>query len=65
MRYEPKLPEHNDNVSHEKPLREFFIILGGLAALAAVLFWALGWLVDVGVDHLSDETEARINRAVV
>jgi beta-barrel assembly-enhancing protease len=64
MKYEPKLPEHNDNVSHEQPLREFFLILGGLTALVAVLFWALGWLVDVGVDHLSEETEARINRAV-
>jgi hypothetical protein len=52
MKYEPKLPEHNDNVSHEQPLREFFLILGGLTALALIVFWALGWLVDMGVDYL-------------
>lgn len=64
MKYQPTLPEHNDNVSHQRPVREFFMLLGGLTALAALLFWALGWLVDVGVDHISAETEARISRAV-
>lgn len=63
MRYQPSLPEHNDNVSHEHPVREFFMILGGLAALAAAVFWLLGLLVDVGVDNLSTETEARISSA--
>ena len=63
MKYQPVLPEHNDNVSHEKPIREFFLILGGLTALAAAVFWALGWLVDIGVDYISEETEARISSA--
>ncbi|MDQ9171703.1 M48 family metallopeptidase [Oxalobacteraceae bacterium R-40] len=64
MRYEPKLPEHNDNVSHEKPAREFLTILVGFLVVAAILFWVLGLLVDVAVDHMSPSTEARINEAV-
>jgi predicted Zn-dependent protease len=64
MKYEPKLPEHNDNVSHEKPVREFFLILAGLSAFAAAVFWALGLLVDVAVDRMSASTEAKINQAV-
>lgn len=63
MKYRPSLPEHNDNVSHEQPVREFFLIMGGLAALAAVAFWLLGLLVDIGVDNLSPATEAKINNA--
>jgi Zn-dependent protease with chaperone function len=64
MTYSPKLPEHNDNVSHTHPLREFFLILGGLVSLAGLAFWLLGMLVDVAVDRISPETEARISRAV-
>ena len=64
MTYSPKLPEHNDNVSHTHPLREFFLILLGLLGLAGLAFWLLGMLVDVAVDRISPETEARIARAV-
>lgn len=64
MKYQPTLPEHNDNVSHEHPVREFLLILAGLAAIAAAAFWLLGLLVDFTVDHLSPDTEARINRAI-
>lgn len=64
MKYQPALPEHNDNVSHERPVREFFLILAGLAAIAAVAFWLLGLLVDFTVDHLGADTEARLNRAI-
>jgi len=63
MDYQPSLPDHNDNVTHQHPLREFFLILGGLAAVALTVFWCLGLLIDVGVDHLSAETEAAINKA--
>lgn len=64
MKYEPKLPEHNYNVSHEKPVREFFLILIGLSAFAAAVFWALGLLVDTAVDRMSPSLEAKINEAV-
>ncbi len=64
MKYEPSLPEHNDNVTHEKPGREFLTILIGFTVVAAVLFWVLGLLVDTAVDHMSPGVEAKINQAV-
>lgn len=64
MKYQPSLPEHNDNVSHDRPLREFFLLLAGLAAFALAVFWTLGFAVDWAVDHLSPETEARLSHAV-
>lgn len=64
MKYQPSLPEHNDNVTHERPVREFFLILGGLGVVFAVAFWLLGFLVDAVVDQLGPATEARIHRAV-
>jgi Zn-dependent protease with chaperone function len=64
MQYQPSLPEHNDNVSHIHPGREFLLILLGMAALAAIAFVLLGLLVDFTVNRLSDETEAKINAAV-
>ncbi|HYD79697.1 MAG TPA: M48 family metallopeptidase [Paucimonas sp.] len=64
MNYQPSLPEHNDNVSHQHPLREFLFLLAGLAACALAVFWALGLAVDVVADHVSPEIETQINRAV-
>lgn len=61
MDYQPSLPEHNDNVSHEHPLKDFVLILSALAAIALLVFWLLGLMVDSMVDNLSPETEARLN----
>lgn len=62
MKYQASLPQHNDNVSHEHPLKDFLLILSGLAAVAALAFWLLGHAVDWAVDSLSPEAEARLNR---
>lgn len=62
MKYQASLPPHNDNVSHEHPLKDFFLILAGLAAVAALAFWLLGHAVDWAVDNLSPEAEARLNQ---
>ena len=60
MKYQPSLPEQNDNVSQEHPLKDFVVILGVLAAIAALAFWLLGLAVDAMVDNMSHETEARL-----
>ena len=60
MKYRAALPEHNDNVSHEHPLKEFFILLGGAVGLILALYLALGFSIDFAVDYISPETEARI-----
>ena len=60
MNYQPSLPEHNDNVSHQRPVREFFILITGVLAFVFIGYWALGLVVDVAVDHLSSEQEGQL-----
>jgi Zn-dependent protease with chaperone function len=65
MKYQASLPQHNDNVSHEHPLKDFLLILAGLVAIGALAFWLMGHAVDWAVDNLSPEAEARLNRMAV
>lgn len=60
MNYQPSLPEQNDNISHEHPLKDFVVILGVLSVIGALSFWLLGLAVDAMVDNMSHETEARL-----
>ncbi len=60
MDYQPSLPAHNDNVSHEHPLKDFAVIAAYLLAAAVLLFWLLGMAVDAMVDRLSADDEARL-----
>ncbi len=60
MKYQPSLPEHNDNVSHQHPAREFFVLITGVLVLVLVGYWVLGLFVDVAVDYLSPEQEAQL-----
>jgi len=62
MKYQPGLPEHNDNISHEHPLKDFVLILFKLSLAVLALVWALGFVVDAVVDEMSPETEARLTR---
>ena len=60
MNYQPSLPERNDNVSHQQPLREFFVLMAGVVVFVLIGYWALGLVVDVAVDYLSPEQEAEL-----
>ena len=62
MQYRPVLPEHNDNVSHSEPLKEFAEIALSLAIAGLLIFWAIGFFVDQIVDGMSAETEAAISK---
>lgn len=64
MKYTPSLPEHNDNVAQEHPLKEFLQILAGLAALALLGFFLLGLLIDAVVDRMEPGTEAALTRII-
>jgi len=64
MKYQGSLPQHNDNISHEHPLKDFVLILLGLSLALLAALWALGLLVDRVVDGISPETEARLTRLV-
>lgn len=60
MKYQPSLPEHNDNVSDQHPLKDFVVIGLWLLAAAALLFWLLALAVDTVVERLDHESEARL-----
>ncbi|WP_447968564.1 M48 family metallopeptidase [Nitrospira sp. M1] len=60
MKYQPSLPEHNDNISHQHPVREFVILLLGVLGLVVLSFWILGVFVDQAVDYISPEDEAQL-----
>ncbi|MCA9473450.1 MAG: M48 family metallopeptidase [Nitrospirales bacterium] len=64
MKYQPSLPEHNDNVSHQHPIRELLTLLLGVAGLAAIGLWVLGLFVDTAVESISPEIEARLFRNI-
>lgn len=60
MKYQPSLPEHNDNISEQHPLKDFFVIGLWLLVGAALLFWVLALAVDTAVEHLDHDSEARL-----
>jgi len=62
MKYQGGLPEHNDNISHEHPLKDFLLILLALSLAVLAGIWVAGLLVDRVVDDISPETEARLTR---
>lgn len=65
MEFKPSYPQHNDNVSHSSPFREFVVLLAGIALICVLVFAALGFLVDRAVQWISPEMEARIFSAVI
>lgn len=60
MNYQPSLPEHNVNVSHNRPVREFFLLLSAVVAILVLSFWLLGFLVDYAVEFIPPEQEAEL-----
>lgn len=60
MEYKPSLPRHNDNVSHDKPVREFLLLFSGITGFLLSAFWALGLFVDFAVDYITPDMEAVI-----
>lgn len=64
MDYRPVLPEHNDNVSHDQPVREFVLLLVGVIVFSLIVFWILGLFVDRAVSYISPEREVEIFSSV-
>lgn len=64
MEYKPALPEHNDNVTHEHPAREFILLFCGITLFLLGVFWVLGLCVDLAVESISPEMEAVIFASV-
>ena len=60
MDYKPVLPGRNDNVSHDKPVKEFILLFSGITVFLLTTFWLLGIGVDLAVNYISPEMEAKI-----
>ena len=60
MKYTPKRPLINDNITPGSPVKEFFILLGGLLGVIVGIYIVLGLLVDFIVPRMSLETERRV-----
>ena len=60
MQYRPALPEQNDNVSHNHPLREFVTLLTGVVGCLLAVFWLSGFLIDWAAGYISPEMETVI-----
>ncbi|GJL54917.1 MAG: hypothetical protein NPIRA02_20490 [Nitrospirales bacterium] len=60
MKYQSSLPEHNDNVSHQHPVREFALLMLGVIGFILLSFWILGFFVDLAVDSISPKDEAEL-----
>lgn len=60
MKFTPRHPGANVNVSATHPLKEFAILAGGLLAIAVGLYLALGIAVDLIVPRLSVNLEQKI-----
>ncbi|OEU47268.1 MAG: hypothetical protein BA866_07620 [Desulfobulbaceae bacterium S5133MH15] len=64
MEYKPSLPENNDNVSHDQPVREFVLLFFGITLFLLIVFWILGLFVDRAVNYITPEMEAAIFSSV-
>lgn len=60
MKYTPRLPERNDNVTPRSPLGQFFILAGGLLGIVVATYFILGLLVDVIVPRISPDLEKKL-----
>ncbi|MGV7220378.1 MAG: M48 family metallopeptidase [Nitrospinales bacterium] len=65
MEFSNKLPDGNVNISKESPLKEFAILLAGLAGIAVAVYFVLGLLIDYSVKHLSIEQEQALSFSIV
>lgn len=60
MKYTPRQPESNVNVTPTSHLREFFVLAGGLLGLIVAVYLMLGLAVDLMVPYISIDLENKM-----
>jgi Zn-dependent protease with chaperone function len=60
VKYTPRLSEQNHNVTPVSPLKELFILLGGLLILVVTIYILLGLSVEMLVTRITPQTEQKI-----
>ena len=57
MKFTPKEIKGNVNVSPTSPIKELFVLLGGILAIVLGIYIVLGFAVDLALPHLPPEIE--------
>jgi Zn-dependent protease with chaperone function len=65
MKYTPRQPGSNVNVTPTSPLREFFLLTTGLLGMVIVIYMVLGLAVDLIVPRISTDLENKIGALLV
>jgi len=61
MKYSPRQPDTNVNVTPTSPLKDFFVLSGGLLVITVAVYFLLGFAVDLIIPHISPETEKKMS----
>ncbi|MEA1949009.1 MAG: M48 family metallopeptidase [Thermodesulfobacteriota bacterium] len=65
MKYTPRQPESNVNVTPTSPLREFFLLTAGLVGFVILIYIVLGLAVDLIVPRISTDLENKMGRLFI
>lgn len=60
MKFTAKEVKGNVNISHTPPIKEFFILLGGLVAIFLIIYVGMGFAVDVIAPRISVDFEKKL-----
>jgi len=60
MKYTPRQTDSNVNVTPTSPIREFFVLLGGLLGIVILIYVLLGLTVNLIVPHISIDLEQKM-----
>lgn len=62
MKFTPRILSENVNISRTSPLREFFILLGGILGVLVAVYLLLGFAWDSMVDRIPDRIDLTFER---
>mgnify|MGYP001343417041 CR=1 FL=1 len=62
MQYSPKTADDSVNLPKQSQLAEFIKLVAGIFAVAALIFMALGLVVDLVVPHIPDSAEKALSK---
>jgi len=65
MKYTPRLPKSNVNVTPTSMLREFFILTLSLLGIVIVIYMLLGFAVDLIVPRISMDLETKMSKLFI
>jgi len=65
MKYTPRQPGSNVNVTPTSPLREFFILTAGLLGMVIIIYMVLGLAVDLIAPRISTDLENKMGSLFV